>query len=343
MRKNVTKRVLVGLSGGVDSAASVLLLQKEGCYVEGAFLHLLDDRSQMQEAEEMAERLRIPLHILDLRQYFEDEIIRYFIDSFQKGETPNPCIVCNQQIKFGKMLNFALKNGFDSIATGHYARIVHAKNDSLIYKACNKEKDQSYLLYTLRAHQRKHILFPLGEMENKDIPRRILKENGISLYSKRESQDICFIQGDYREFLNRRGYRAKKGLFVDEDGKTLGEHRGIAYYTVGQRRGLGISASTPLFVKEIQSKTGNIVLSRAASLMHSVIYADNVHFFEDVPGGKVEAKIRYSAAVAPCFLSLEREKLRIEFISPVRAPAPGQSVVFYKEDRLLGGGIILKL
>ncbi len=334
-------KVLVGLSGGVDSAASVLLLQKEGYIIEGVYLHLQEEDENLSRAEEMAGYLHIPLHILDLRTYFEEEIIRYFIESYQKGETPNPCVRCNERVKFGKMLDFALEKGFDFIATGHYARVIHDEDSSKIFKAKNIEKDQSYVLYTLSFHQRRHILLPLGEIVSKEETRQLLQENKIPFHDREESQEICFVESDYREFLKKRGFIPKTGNFVDEEGNILGEHRGIGFYTHGQRRGLGISAPEPLFVKEVQSDTKQIVLSGASSLMSSVVYAQQIHFFDEIPQDQIEGKIRYSAKPVSCTLYPEGEDtLRIEFEQPVRAATPGQSVVFYRGEELLGGGII---
>lgn len=341
MSMSSKSKVLVGLSGGVDSAAAVLILQNEGYTVEGVYLHLQQDDQNISRANEMAKCLNIPLHILDLREYFEEEIIRYFVESYRRGETPNPCIRCNERVKFGKMLDFALEEGFDFVATGHYARIVHEKDSSKIYKAANREKDQSYVLYTLSEKQRKHILLPLGDIESKGQTRQMLLAHQIPFHDSEESQEICFVEKDYRDFLKGRGFVPETGEFVDEEGRVLGKHRGIGYYTVGQRRGLGISAPEPLFVKEIVPEKKQIVVGGAPSLMQLTIFAKDIHFFDDIPEGPVEAKIRYAAKPATCRVFLENEEhLRIEFDEPVRAATPGQSVVFYRGDELLGGSII---
>lgn len=339
MMKN--KRVLVGLSGGVDSAACVLLLQEQGYEVEGVFLHLKEDDAALPGAREMAGHLQIPLRVLDLRSFFEEEIISFFIEGYAKGETPNPCVRCNRRVKFGKMLDYALEEGFDFIATGHYARVVHEESRSRILMGSNKRKDQSYVLYTLSDHQRLHILLPLGEIENKEQTRELLKERGIPLHAKKESQEICFVADDYRDFLMERGFVPETGNFIDEQGNVLGQHKGVGFYTLGQRKGLGISAPTPLFVKEIRVGESAIVLSQEEALKKDHVYLRETNFFEGkIPKEGVRAKIRYSASPAQCRVSKDERGIRVDFETPVRAATPGQSLVLYRGEELIGGGII---
>lgn len=345
------KKVLVGMSGGIDSSAAVWLLKEQGYEVEGATLLLTEGSAcgsapDVQDARLTAERLGIPHRALDERQWFHDTVIRDFADTYQAGATPNPCIVCNREVKFGKLLDYALEQGFDAVATGHYARIEQAENGRwLLKKAADAAKDQSYVLYSLSQHQLAHTLFPLGDHLKSDL-RTLASEQGWVVAHKPDSQDICFIpDGDYAAFLEQKmGVPRMPGDFVDMDGQVIGRHTGMIGYTVGQRKGLGVAFGEPRFVVRKDARRNTVTLGKSEDLFTNVLIADRLNWIaipELTAPMTVTAKTRYSQREAAAVIEpLDDERVRVTFAEPQRAITVGQAVVFYDGDTVVGGGTI---
>ncbi len=354
------KRVLVALSGGVDSAVAAALLLEKGCEVAGITFQLWDDEASAQplsrrageaaaDARRIAEILGISHTVVDLRRPFAEEIIEYFAEEYSRGRTPNPCVICNRKIKFAALLQKALELEYPRIATGHYARAEYGRRRErfLLKKGLDPGKDQSYMLYNLTQEQLSRSIFPLGEM-NKNEVRARARSLGIPAAGGKESQEICFIPGDdYRDFLRRRGAgaAAAPGPIIDHSGRVLGRHSGIPFYTIGQRRGLGIVSSRPLYVLEIRPGENSIVVGEREELFSSgadlaglnlIAVAALDHELE------VSVKIRYRAPAAPALLApLPQEGCaRLLFKEPQAAVAPGQAAVFYRGDLVIGGGTI---
>jgi tRNA-specific 2-thiouridylase len=343
----MSKTVVVAMSGGVDSAVSAHILKREGYRVVGITLKLLSDCSierarsccsaqSIEDARRCAERIGIPHYTIDVSNWFEERVIRYFIEEYSLGRTPNPCVVCNSEIKFGLLLNRAKQIGADYIATGHYARI----DGDRIKKGIDPTKDQSYFLWQLSKEQISSALFPLGWYKKEDV-RRIAMEIELPVAEKRESQEICFLEGDYKEFLKER-LGEKCGEIVDKDGNVLGEHRGIWGFTIGQRRGLNLSRDKPFYVVKIDGEKNIVVVGEEEELYKDEIFAESVNWIEPSESAtKAEAKIRYLHKEADCTVyPLEKNRVRVRFREHQRAPAPGQSLVFYKGDQMIGGGVI---
>ena len=343
-------KVAVALSGGEDSSVAVLLLREAGYKVIGIYMRLWDlARSQQQEyqVERVCQILGIPFQVADLHKEFEHYVVNYFCQEYERGRTPNPCVACNQHIKFGFLLDQALSSGADYLATGHYARIKESVGSCLLLKAKDTSKDQSYFLYTLNQAKLSHILFPVG-IYTKASVRQIAKRAGISLAAK-SSQDICFIsQKNYHAFISQY-FSSKPGDVTDTQGKILGHHRGIAFYTIGQRRGLGLASGRPLYVIKIEPESNRVVLGDENELYNQKVIARDLRWIggEAPPGTvAVTARIRYKSkeAAATLFPTCHSEQgeasAEICFSQPQRAIAPGQSVVFYRGDEVLGGGII---
>lgn len=345
------KRVMLGISGGVDSAVSAHILKSQGydiTAVNCCFYKNESYGSAVEDARAVSERLGIPFRVSDMTEAFRQKVIDSFADTYVKGGTPNPCIVCNRLLKFGTMLDEAIEEGFDYIATGHYARIEKDESSGryILKKGLDPYKDQSYVLYCLTQHQLSHTLFPLGEM-TKQQSREIAEELELVNAKKGDSQDICFIpDGDYAAFIER--YLKKsfpEGSFVDTEGKILGTHKGIIRYTVGQRKGLGLALPAPMYVKEKDIESNRVILSDNESLFSRELYAKDINLItcEKIEEPlRVKAKIRYAHKEQWATVTQEDDDLlHVIFDEPQRAIAKGQSVVLYDGDTVVGGGTII--
>lgn len=346
----MTKQTAVAMSGGVDSCAAALLLQREGRQLLGLTLCLSDsggaDRAAA-DAAAAARQLGFPHQTLDMRQEFQAEVVAPFIAEYERGRTPNPCVGCNRTIKFGALLQAAQALGCGSLATGHYARVDHSSGRWLLRKAARLDKDQSYVLAMLTQEQLSRALFPLGGLSKEEV-RAMAAEAGLAAAQREDSQDICFIpDGDYGAFIRQHtGRDYPSGPFLHEDGTPLGQHRGIIDYTVGQRRGLGVSSNRGrLYVKEVRPGENTVVLSDNTGLFARTLEADGLNL---IPCGRLDgpvrlwAKIRYRMAEQPCTAEQTGEDtLRLTFDQPQRAITPGQTVVLYDGDLVVGGARIV--
>ncbi len=337
------------MSGGVDSTVSALMLKNQGYDVFGISL-ILSDFSQdegrfLDSVNKAAGELCIELQIRDLRHQFKKEVIDYFVGAYEKGLTPNPCIVCNHSIKFGTMLEEAMTSGADYLATGHYARVEEKKGTIRLLKGLDKEKDQSYFLYRLQQKQLKHLLFPLGGYLKPQV-RQMARDAGLQSAEKKESQDLCFVnRGGYRElYLQETKKESVPGPIVDLTGKKLGIHKGLWNYTIGQRRGIGVSFSEPIYVTRIDIANNTLVVATDNQRGIKVFEAGKVNYIKGVfPTAPFPAmvKIRYSAeAVDARVIPFSEEVVKIELERPLPDVTPGQSVIFYDGEEMLGGGII---
>ncbi len=354
-------KVAVGLSGGVDSSVTAALLKKEGYEVLGFSMRIYDEdikidvqgknacygpnkENDLASARSVCDKLGIPFHVIDLRREFTGNVIKYFRTEYLEGRTPNPCIVCNRKLKFGFMLEKARETGieFDKFATGHYAKIIEENGRFLLRRPADRSKDQTYFLYSLSQEQLGRIIFPLEKYSKKDV-REIARSIGLHTSERPESQD--FISGgDYTPFFNEGEIR--EGDIVNKEGRVLGRHRGIIYYTIGQRKGLGIAAPNPLYVSEIDVKNNRIIVSDQADIMSKGLVAKHINLVSvdrlngDGPE-RVEVKIRVQHKAAPALLTdLGDGRAEVIFDEPQLAVTPGQSAVFYDGDVVLGGGVI---
>ena len=341
----MSERVLVGMSGGVDSAAAALLLKRAGYEVIGITFRLFDGEG-IRDAASICERLGIPHRVCDLETCFHREVIGRFIDAYERGETPNPCVTCNRYIKFSKMLELADSLDARYVATGHYARVERAENgEYCLRKAVDEGKDQSYFLYTLSQAQLSRILFPLGDYTKAEV-REMAEQNGFVNARKRDSQDICFVKdGDYASFIE--AYTGKvfpEGEYIDPEGRVLGKHKGAIRYTVGQRKGLGIALGRHAFVLEKNMQENTVTLGSNEDLFSSTLTAWDACFLSEITEHqprRVCAKVRNTQKETPATVTrLDGTRFRVDFEEPQRAVSRGQSVVLYEGDRILGGGII---
>ncbi|MBE6032314.1 MAG: tRNA 2-thiouridine(34) synthase MnmA [Clostridiales bacterium] len=349
-------KVLLGLSGGVDSTAAVFLLKEKGLEVTGFYFDVLGDQDEEEaRARKAAEDTGIPFLSVKAADLFEKEVLTPFCETYRNGQTPNPCILCNPAVKFSLMIQAANETGAYWIATGHYARIKEdpAAGIYYVHKGLSEKRDQSYMLYRLPQAVLSRLLLPLGDTAEKDDLRDMLRKEGLFNADDRDSQDICFIKdGDLERFLNERDAGGFPGNFVDKSGKILGQHKGLSHYTIGQRKGLGnLGLGKPAFVLALDPEKNEVVLGDDPDLFSQTVRADRVFFSgfesntdgmpEQYEGMQVTAKIRYAAAPAPARLHQESPGIiRLDFETPQRAATPGQSVVIYQGDQVLGGGFI---
>lgn len=357
-----SKTVVVGMSGGVDSSVAAYLLKKQGYNVIGVTMQIWQAEdpltveqeggccglSAVDDARRVAAQLDIPYYVMNFRDEFQKNVIDYFVKEYREGRTPNPCIACNRYVKWESLLRKSLAIGADYIATGHYARIRQLDNGRMTICCSGAAgKDQTYALYNLTQDQLRHTLFPIGEY-NKDRIREIAEEAGLQVAHKPDSQEICFVpDGDYAAFIEKEtGAAEKPGSFVSLDGKILGRHKGISHYTIGQRKGLGIAFGEPVFVVEIRPDTNEVVLGRSSDVFSTHLTAANInHMAADhfEKGQHVLAKIRYNHEGAPAIVAgTDGDSLELVFDTPVRAVTPGQAVVLYDGENVLGGGTIIK-
>ena len=374
------KKVVVAMSGGIDSSVAAALLKRAGFSVIGVFMIFWSENSQNQRwnkccspgaqmrAREVAKRLNIPFYVLDLRKEFKEKIVDYFLKEIKKGVTPNPCVECNRFIKFGLLLQKAKSFGANFLATGHYARKreLKIKNEKLkiaykLFRAKDKEKDQSYFLWRLTQKHLKHIIFPLGNLTKEEV-RKLAQKFKLPVSGIPESQEICFIGGSLEEFL-KKYLKPKPGKIVNKEGRVLGKHQGLIFYTIGQRKGIGLSGG-PYYVLEKDTKNNLLIVTKnEKDLYKKELIAKEVNWIAGTPPpfpARIKAKIRYlhkpaSATVfsfspppplsSPSLWEGEdyrRGWVKVVFDKPQRAITPGQSVVFYKRNEVLGGGIIEK-
>jgi tRNA-specific 2-thiouridylase len=338
------RKVAVALSGGVDSSAAALLLKEAAYEVIGIHMRLWESPRcdyQAHRAENICRILDIPYHQVDLQKEFESCVVDYFCREYQQGRTPNPCVACNQHIKFGLLLDKALSLGADYLATGHYAKVEHSRDGHRLLKAADTSRDQSYFLYTLTQEKLGHVLFPLGEYSRDEV-KQMTKQAGLPTATK-SSQDICFIsQKNYGAFLSQR-FSTLPGDIIDTQGRKLGQHRGIAFYTIGQRHGLGLASGKPLYIIRIEPESNRIVLGPEKELYSQKLTAQKLNWIsgkalrEPITAG---AKIRYKSKEAEAILFFRNDSVDVHFTQPQKAVTPGQAIVFYNLDEVLGGGII---
>ena len=346
-----SEKVMAGMSGGVDSSVCASLLIDGGYSVAGVTLDLWGKGStaspEAEEAEKVCKKLGIPHYVFEMREDFAGAVIDDFINEYINGATPNPCIVCNRKIKFGKMLEYAENAGYSKIATGHYAVVKKDRSGRyLLSKAADRAKDQTYVLYSLTQEQLSSVVFPLGGLTKAQV-REIAESKGFSNAHKPDSQDICFVpDGDYAAFIEKyTGKISAPGEFTDINGCPIGKHNGLIRYTVGQRKGLGISLGKPAYVVAKDTASNRVVLGDEEQLFYRRVLVRNVNFipFDRLEGDmRVTAKLRYRHNEQPARIIPDEKGVIVEFDEPQRAPSPGQSAVFYDGDTVVGGGIIVK-
>ncbi len=355
------KKVAVGMSGGVDSSVAAYLLKEQGYDVIGVTMQIWQEEdplvlaenggccglSAVDDARRVADMLGIPYYVLNFKREFKESVIDYFMEEYMHARTPNPCIACNRYVKWEALLNRAVELGCDYIATGHYARVCRLPNGRYaLKKSATVRKDQTYALYNLTQNQLSRTLMPVGEYEKEEI-RLMAERIGLPVAKKPDSQEICFIPDhDYASYIIKEtGKTFPAGNFVDQNGNILGRHKGIIHYTVGQRKGLGISLGTPAFVTDIRPETNEVVIGTDRDTYHDSLLGNRVNFMSvEKPEGelRVTAKIRYSHQGAPCRIKMVGEDIiSCRFEEPVRAITPGQAVVFYDGDLVAGGATIM--
>jgi len=364
------RNVLVAMSGGIDSSIAAYLLQKSGYNVEGIYFQLIgknelkfskkgtqsennidtDSKTNSHRARVIAEKLKIPFQVIDYRKEFKEIVINDFIRKYQLGMTPNPCIVCNEKIKFKLLSYYADKMNIQFIATGHYARIEkdRKRNIQILKRGLDTRKEQSYFLYRLNQEILSKTIFPLGSI-TKETVERMVKDTGLELFHAKESQEICFVSSNnYRQLIESQSKeKDRKGYFLDTSGNILGKHKGIAFYTVGQRRKIGLSFNNRKYIVKINQKDNNIIIGDEEDLYQEECILRDIHyvFYKTITKPtKLKVQIRYNAIpVSGTIFPVKQDTLKVVFNEPQRAITPGQSAVFYINDTVLGGGIISRL
>ena len=336
------QKVVLGLSGGVDSAVTAALLRERGFEVHGLFLEL--GLGGMDDAQCVADTLGIPLHAAHRADELERHVCAYFADEYLHARTPNPCVVCNPAVKFRAMLDCADKIGAQYLATGHYARVGRDSEGRVLLLRARSAKDQRYMMHRLPRAVLERCIFPLGDVVDKEEVRALARDRGIPVAGKKDSMDVCFIpDGDWAAWLERRGVKLPEGNFVDEQGRVLGRHKGIHHYTVGQRKGLGVAAEGRLFVHALRPETNEVVLS-LEDVFRKEIFVRDIHYCapEYAADGPFacEVRVRFSKRADCARVYPEGENARVVFADAVRAPAAGQAAVFYDGDVVIGGGFI---
>ena len=355
------KKVVVGMSGGVDSSVAAYLLKQQGYDVVGVTMQIWQDESHeeienkggccglsaVDDARRVAAMLDIPYYVMNFKSEFKRDVIDYFVREYLAGRTPNPCIACNRYVKWESLLTRSIQIGADYIATGHYARICELPNGRYaIRNSVTAKKDQTYALYNLTQDQLKRTLMPIGDYTKEEV-RKIAEDIGLMVAGKPDSMEICFVpDNDYASFIEKEtGVTSVPGDFVDVDGNVIGKHRGVIHYTVGQRKGLGIALGKPAFVVAIRPEQNQVVIGEDRDVYTERLYANNLNFMavDDIPEPvHVKAKIRYSNEGAYCTVrKIDSDTIECIFDQPVRAVTPGQAVVLYDGEYVLGGGTII--
>jgi len=350
-------KVVVAMSGGVDSSVAAALLVEQGYQVTGLMLRLWSEGGRCEEnrcctpdsmalARRVAAQLEIPFYVVDAQQLFRDEVVQYFIEGYKEGITPNPCLTCNRLVRWGFLLDRAIELGAQFMATGHYARIIIDKNGKIrLLKGVDPTKDQSYVLHFLGQSNLEKTLFPLGGTTKPQV-REMAKTRGLPVAEKPDSQDLCFLGADdYRKFLQRHAPEVEKpGPIYNADGELIGEHRGLAFYTIGQRKGLGVATTEPLYVIFKDRERNALLVGKADQLGSYNLSAGNVNWIVGEPPAapfRSQVKIRYKAQAAWAQVTpIGQDGVLVQFEQPVRDITPGQAVVFYNDEECLGGGII---
>ena len=349
----MSKTVVIGMSGGVDSSVAALLLKEQGYNVIGLFMQNWDETDEngcctaeddFADVRRVSAVLDIPYYTVNFAKEYMDRVFSYFLAEYKAGRTPNPDVLCNREIKFGPFLEEAKKLGADYIATGHYCKIAHENGIHYLQKAKDQNKDQTYFLYTLTQHQLAHTLFPLGKLTKEQV-REIAQAEGLLNARKRDSQDICFIpNGDYFSFLESyTGKHYPQGDYLDLSGKVVGRHRGAAAYTIGQRKGLGIALGAPVYVCSKNMERNTVTVGPNEALFTSRLTADHLNWipFPTLRSPmELTAKIRHSQHEQRCTVIPQEDQVQVIFAEPQRAVTPGQAVVFYQDDMVVGGGRI---
>jgi len=344
------KKVLLAISGGVDSSVAAWLMKEEGYEVAGVTMCLgvREDgnkarccgRDAIEDAREVCGMMGIPHYVLDYAPLLETCVIDKFVREYRLGRTPNPCIDCNRYLKFGRLLQQARAMGFDYLATGHYARIERKEDRWVLKKPKDSGKDQTYFLYPIPAAALEHILFPLADRMKEEV-REIARQARLPIAEKPESQDLCFVtQESYGEFLRDQGCPVQPGPIVDQSGRILGEHSGTVFYTIGQRHGLKISSPYPLYVVAIDAAGNSVIVGPKQDVYARGLVAGEMNWLTPERPREAEAKIRYRKRTSPCRIIPEEGRIRIHFAEDQDAITPGQAVVLYSGDEVLGGGVI---